>query len=265
MNNVISFPRLGLTFSLNRAAVSIGGFSVYFYGIIITLGIFAAVLYGLHELKKTDITSDDFLNMLIIAIPVSIICARAYYVIFSFDMYKDNLIEVFDIRGGGLAIYGGIIGAAMTVAVYCSAKKLPVGQVLDLLAVGLLIGQAVGRWGNFVNGEAFGTATSLPWAMTVKTDGRLIADCVHPTFLYESLWNFIGIWVILLYKKLRKADGELFCAYLVWYGCGRAMIEGLRTDSLYIGSLRVSQMLAIITALEGILLITYLRRKRVHK
>ena len=190
--------------------------------------------------------------MLIIAIPVSIICARAYYVIFSWDMYKDNIADVFDIRGGGLAIYGGVIGAAATVIIYCRAKKISLGSVLDMLAVGLLIGQSIGRWGNFVNGEAFGAATSLPWGMTVYTDGRLIAESVHPTFFYESLWNFIGIWVLLLYKRRKKANGELFCAYLIWYGAGRTFIEGLRADSLYLGAFRVSQLLAALTAILGI-------------
>ena len=264
MTNVITFPRLGLSFTLNRAAITIGNFSVYWYGLIITFGMLLAILYGLRESKLCGISSDDFFNMLIIAIPVSIICARAYYVIFSWDMYKDNIADVFDIRGGGLAIYGGVIGAAATVIIYSRAKKLSLGSVLDMLAVGLLIGQSIGRWGNFVNGEAFGAATSLPWGMTVYTDGRLIAESVHPTFFYESLWNFIGIWVLLLYKRRKKANGELFYAYLIWYGAGRTFIEGLRVDSLYLGAFRVSQLLAALTAILGIVIIIYLRKKASH-
>lgn len=264
MTNVITFPRLGLSFTLNRAAIAIGNFSVYWYGLIITFGMLLAILYGLRESKFCGISSDDFFNMLIIAIPVSIICARAYYVIFSWDMYKDNIADVFDIRGGGLAIYGGVIGAVATVIIYCRAKKISLSSVLDMLAVGLLIGQSIGRWGNFVNGEAFGAATSLPWGMTVYTDGRLIAESVHPTFFYESLWNFIGIWVLLLYKRRKKANGELFCAYLIWYGAGRTFIEGLRADSLYLGAFRVSQLLAALTAILGIVIIIYLRKKASH-
>lgn len=261
MINVISFPKLGLSFTINRAAINIGNFSIYWYGLLITFGMFLAILYGIRESRKSGIDSDDFFNMLIIAIPVSIICARAYYVIFSWDMYKNNISEIFDIRGGGLAIYGGVIGAALTVIIYCHTKKLNLGAVLDMLAVGLLIGQAIGRWGNFVNGEAFGAVTSLPWGMTVQTDGTVIAESVHPTFFYESVWNFIGIGVLLLYKRRRKFSGELFCAYMVWYGAGRTMIEGLRADSLYLGSIRVSQLLAAMTVIIGIVLIICIRKK----
>lgn len=261
MINVISFPKLGLSFTINRAAINIGNFSIYWYGLLITFGMFLAILYGIRESRKSGIDSDDFFNMLIIAIPVSIICARAYYVIFSWDMYKNNISEIFDIRGGGLAIYGGVIGAALTVIIYCHTKKLNLGAVLDMLAVGLLIGQAIGRWGNFVNGEAFGAVTSLPWGMTVQTDGTVIAESVHPTFFYESVWNFIGIGVLLLYKRRRKFSGELFCAYMIWYGAGRTMIEGLRADSLYLGSIRVSQLLAAMTVIIGIVLIICIRKK----
>lgn len=261
MNNTIIFPGLNLTFNVNRAAFTIGNFSIYFYGLIIAVGIAIAVAYGLGECKKGILDTDDFLNMLIIAIPVSIICARAYYVLFSMDLYKDNPIEILDIRGGGLAIYGGIIGAASTVVSYCRKKNLNIGSVLDILAIGLLIGQAIGRWGNFVNGEAYGSVTSLPWRMTVKTDGHLIAQNVHPTFLYESLWNFIGIGVLLLYKRKKTFNGEVFCGYIVWYGLGRAIIEGLRADSLYLCSLRISQLLAICTLLAGLVLIIYFKKK----
>ncbi len=264
MINVITFPRLGLSFTINRAAINIGSFSIYWYGLLITFGMLLAILYGIRESKKSGISSDDFFNMLIIAIPVSIICARAYYVIFSWDMYKNNILDIFDIRGGGLAIYGGVIGAALTVIIYCRTKKLNLGTVLDMLAVGLLIGQAIGRWGNFVNGEAFGATTSLPWGMTIQTDGKVIAESVHPTFFYESVWNFIGVGVLLLYKKHKRFSGELFCAYMVWYGAGRTIIEGLRADSLYLGPIRVSQLLAAMTVIVGIILIICLRKRESH-
>ncbi len=263
MINVISFPKLGLNFTINRVAFSLGSISIYWYGILIALGLFLSILYGIRESKKVGLDNNDFLNMLLIAIPVSIICARLYYVIFSFDMYKDDLMSILDIRGGGIAIYGAVIGAAATVIIYCKKKKINIGTILDMLAVGLLIGQSIGRWGNFVNGEAFGSATSLPWAMTIATGGNIIANSVHPTFLYESLWNALGIIVLLIYKKRKVYNGEIFCGYMVWYGTGRALIESLRADSLYIGFIRVSQILSILLVISGLALIVYNRRKKV--
>lgn len=261
MTNVISFPNLGLEFTVNRAAFSVFGIDIYWYGLIITAGLLLAFWYALAETKRVGVKQDDLLNMFLIAVPVALICARLYYVIFSWDDYKDDLWQVFAIRGGGLAIYGGVIGAAVVVFAYCARKKLRVGKVLDILAVGLLIGQAIGRWGNFVNGEAFGTTTSLPWAMSITRDGTAVANQVHPTFLYESLWNAVGLGLLLLYKRVRKFDGELFLAYLAWYGLGRVWIEGLRTDSLYIGPIRVSQLLAGVSIVIGVGGILYRRRK----
>lgn len=269
MINTISFPYLGLEFTLSRVAFSIGGFPIYAYGLTITIGLILAVIYGFKQCKpqksgekiNDGLGVDDYLNMLLLAIPISIICARIYYVVFSFDAYKDNLLSVFDIRGGGLAIYGGVIGAVLTIFVYCRKNKINMGTVLDILSIGLLIGQSIGRWGNFVNGEAFGSETTLPWAMTIEQGGAVIANSVHPTFFYESLWNAIGIVVLMIYKKHTCFRGELFCAYLVWYGIGRTIIEGLRTDSLYLGPLRVSQVLAAVTAVVGVVLIIRGRRK----
>lgn len=261
MTNQIIFESLGLDFTINRVAFSIGNLSIYWYGIFIALGLSLAVIYGISEAKKVGLDQDDFLNMLLIAIPVAIICARAYYVIFSFDMYKDHLLSVFNIRNGGIAIYGGIIGTCLVIICYCRTKKISIGMVLDILAVGLLIGQSIGRWGNFVNGEAFGYNTTLPWAMTIKQDSILIANNVHPTFLYESLWNGLGILILLLYKKITRFKGELFCGYTLWYGLGRMWIEGLRADSLYIGDIRVSQALAILTLVVSAIII-FIGRKR---
>ncbi len=261
MITTVTFPKLGLYFNMNRAAITIGDFDIYWYGLLIATGLILAIVYGIFESRRGGLDSDDLFNMLLIALPVAIICARLYYVIFSWDTYRDDLWSIFDIRRGGLAIYGGVIGAAVSVWLYCRGKKLKLGMVLDILAIGLLIGQAIGRWGNFVNGEAFGTATSLPWAMTVKSDGKVIGELVHPTFLYESLWNAVGIAVLLTYKKIKKFDGELFCGYLAWYGLGRAMIEGLRADSLYIGVFRVSQLLALACVIVGVGIIIYKRRR----
>lgn len=261
MINDIAFPALGIDLSVNRVAFSVLGFPIYMYGIIITFGLITAAVYGYLQCEKEGLCKDDYLNMLLLAIPIAIICARTYYVIFSFDSYKDNLWSILDLRSGGLAIYGGIIGAFLMVFAYCRLRKIKLGKFLDLLAIGLLIGQAIGRWGNFVNGEAFGAATSLPWAMTVKSGGRVIADGVHPAFLYESLWNAIGLMILLRHKKRRHFGGEVFCLYLIWYGVGRFWIEGLRADSLYLGCLRISQILAFLTAAAGMLIFICERRK----
>lgn len=264
MNNIITFPNLGLEFNISRAMFTIGDFSVYWYGFIISCGLILAVIYGYFECKRIKFNTDDFFNMLIISIPVSIICARLYYVIFNFSLYKDNLLSIINIRNGGLAIYGGIIGAALVIFLYCKKKKINMGIVLDILAIGLLIGQAIGRWGNFVNGEAFGSVTALPWAMSIKTDGATIAEMVHPTFLYESVWNLVGIFILLLQKKRKKFEGELFCDYMIWYGLGRFFIEGLRADSLYIGEFRVSQVLSLLIFIIAFIIIFIKRSKNTN-
>ena len=265
MVNIISFPNLGITLTVSRSLFSVFGIPVYSYGLIIGIGVILGFIYASNEIKRQGITQDDFLNMFITALPVAILCARLYYVIFSWDFYKNNPLEILDIRGGGLAIYGGIIGAFAVVLIYCKVKKLNIGKVLDILAVSLLIGQSVGRWGNFVNGEAFGSSSTLPWAMSIESEGRLIAHMVHPTFLYESVFNAIGIVVLLLYKRKKVFQGELFCGYMVWYGIGRVLIEGLRADSLYWGPFRVSQMLSGLLVIIGLILIFKNRKQKICK
>lgn len=251
MINHISFPGLGLDFNISRTAFSVFGINIYWYGIIIAAGMIIAFIYGSREFKKQGMKQDDLLNMFLISVPVAIICARLYYVAFSFDMYRDNLWSIFDIRNGGIAVYGSLIGAGAVVLIYCFKKKLNLGAVLDVFAVGFLIGQAIGRWGNFVNGEAFGSPTTLPWAMSITEGGVTYASSVHPTFLYESLWDAIGVAILLIYKRHKKFSGEVFCAYILWYGLGRVWIEGLRMDSLYIGSVRVSQIVALLSVFFG--------------
>ena len=255
MINNISFPGLGLEFSVNRAPFSVFGFPVYAYGLIIALGLVLAFVYASREAKKTGISDNDFFNMFLIGLPVAVLCARIYYVIFSWDYYKHNLSEILNIREGGIAIYGAVLGAALVVLIYCKVKKINIVKVLDVLSVSLLIGQAVGRWGNFVNGEAFGESCNLPWAMTIVRGMRTIAESVHPTFLYESLWNAAGVGVLLLFKRKKVFEGELACCYMVWYGIGRMFIEGLRADSLYLGTFRVSQILSAVLVLAGLILI----------
>lgn len=252
MINQISFPDLGINLTVNRVAFTVFGINIYWYGIIIAAGIVLAFIYGVHEFNRCGLKQDDLLNMFLICIPVSIICARLYYVIFSFEQYRDDLMSIFDIRNGGIAVYGSLIGAGIVVVTYCVKKKINLGAVLDILAVGFLIGQTIGRWGNFVNGEAFGSETTLPWAMTIASGGVTYASSVHPTFLYESLWNLAGLILLALYRKHKKFNGEVFCGYILWYGLGRLWIEGLRTDSLFLGPIRISQAIALISILLGI-------------
>lgn len=260
MVNHIEFLGLGIELTVKRA-ISVFGIDVYIYGIIIAIGLALALWYASREAKKMGIGNDDFLNMFIIGVPAAVVCARVYYVAFNWEDYSGDVLKMLNIRGGGIAIYGAVIGAALTVLIYCRRKKINLGMVLDILAVGLLIGQAIGRWGNFVNGEAFGSATNLPWAMTVISDGVKIAENVHPTFLYESLWNALGIIVMLFVKQIRKAHGEVFCAYMAWYGFGRMFIEGLRADSLYIGVFRISQIVAAVSVVLFTIILIRLRKK----
>lgn len=261
MENIISFPKLGLTFKMSRTAFSLFGIDVYWYGLIIATGLILAFIYACSEAKKSGVSQDDLLNLFMLCVPASIVGARLYYVVFSFSDYKDNLWDIFNIRGGGLAIYGGIIAAAAVIFIYCRKKKISCGKILDILAVGLLIGQSIGRWGNFVNGEAFGGHTEGIFAMTVVSDMTTIAEGVHPTFLYESLWNALGMAALCVYKKRKLFDGELFGTYMIWYGFGRMLIERLRSDSLYIGSYKVSLLLSAVILIGGIFIVVFGRKK----
>lgn len=247
MEHTIGFPNLGLEFTLSRVACTVLGKDIYWYGIIICAGFILAALYVNSRTKDFGITSDNLTDCLIICVPLGIICARIYYVVFEWGYYAQHPGEIIAIWKGGIAIYGGIIGTLIGLFVYSRVKKLSLASLCDLAAFGLLIGQCIGRWGNFVNGEAHGGPTTLPWGMTI--DGQ---SMVHPTFLYESLWNLIGFVLLHFYSKKRRFKGEIALLYAAWYGAGRAWIEGLRTDSLYIGSVRVSQLLAIISCIAAV-------------
>ncbi len=247
MEHTIVFPNLGLEFTLNRVACNVFGKDIYWYGIIICVGFILAALYVNARTKDFGITSDNLTDCLIICVPLGIICARIYYVVFEWSYYAEHPDEIIAIWKGGIAIYGGIIGTLIGLYVYSRVKKLSFASLCDLAAFGLLIGQCIGRWGNFVNGEAHGGPTTLPWGMTIDNQSM-----VHPTFLYESLWNLIGFVLLHFYSKKRRFKGEMALLYVAWYGAGRAWIEGLRTDSLYIGSMRVSQLLAIISCVAAI-------------
>ncbi len=254
MTNEISFPKLGLNFEVCEVAFEAFGRSIYWYAIIIATGFLLAVLYGMKRRKEFDLTEDNIIGMLMLAVPLAIICARLYYVIFNFEPYRHDLKRIFYIWEGGIAIYGAIIGAIIAAAIYCRFKKISIIRFFDIGALGLMIGQSIGRWGNFVNCEAYGGQTTLPWGMSING-----FDPVHPTFLYESLWNAVGFIVLHFYSKKRKFNGEIFWLYVAWYGIGRAIIEGLRTDSLYFFNtgIRTSQALAIASAVLSVAYLVY--------
>ncbi len=261
MINNIAFPKLGLEFNINQVALDIPLFGgVRWYGIIIGLGIVLAYIYCGRLFKKENEDPQLLSDILLCTLPTAIICARTYYVAFSWDNYKDNLIDVFKIWEGGIAIYGGIIGAVIAALIVLKVKKANILKIFDICALGLLIGQAVGRWGNFVNAEAFGFYTGSILGMSINK-----AMCVHPTFLYESLWNLAGFFTLGKMHKNRPYNGFTFFGYLMWYGFGRFFIEGLRTDSLYIGNFRISQMIALLSILIGIIGNYFLVRKKAQK
>ncbi len=244
MIHPISFPELGLSFTIDKQVFSIFGWPVYWYAILISIGFLLGIFLAYRNAGKFGIKSSDIIDLVLFLIPVSIVGARLYYVIFSWSMYKDNLLEIFDIRHGGLAIYGGIIAALITAVIFAWKRKINLLDLLDLLAPYLALGQAIGRWGNFVNQEAYGAATNLPWRMQIFDQSTLSYISVHPTFLYESLWNFALFAFLIWFRKRRKLSGEVLTLYLAIYGLGRCLIEGLRTDSLYLGPIRVSQLVA---------------------
>ncbi len=264
-DSVISFPMFG-DFSINPPAYfTIFGKNIYFYGVIIALGFVLGTLYCARNARRFGIKSDDVYDFMLWTIPLSIIGARLYYVLFRLPHYIQHPSEIFAIWEGGLAIYGGVIAGIIVAVVLCRKKKIPLLAMLDLLVYGLLIGQIIGRWGNFMNREAFGAQTDVFCRMGLTApDGTQIF--VHPTFLYESLWNLAGLIFLIVWerKDKRKYDGQCLLFYFFWYGIGRAWIEGLRTDSLYIGStnIRVSQALSIVLALISfIILIVQSRRE----
>ena len=259
----ISFPALGINVD-PPSYITIFGKEIYFYGIIIAFGFLFAILYCIRHAGRFGIKEDDFYDTVILLIPFSILGARAYFVLFRLDEYLADPLSIFAIREGGLAIYGGVIAGILTVALLCRHKKIKLTAMLDLLVFGLLIGQIVGRWGNFMNREAFGGETDsfLRMGLTAQ-DGMTIY--VHPTFLYESLWN-LGCFVFLsIFVKSgkRKYDGQCTLLYFLIYGVGRAWIEGLRTDSLYIGAtgIRVSQLLSLVLALLSAAALAVLSRR----
>ncbi len=242
----ISFPLFGLELNPPRG-FSLGSLDVRFYGIIIALGLLLAVIYGLKRGKQFGIKEDDILDGILGIVPFAIICARAYYCIFAWEEYAANPISVLYIWQGGLAIYGGVIGAFIGVVALCLIKKIKLPALLDLVCLGFLIGQCIGRWGNFFNREAFGAETDSFIRMGLFDSATEEWKYYHPTFLYESLWNLAGFVILHFLSKKRKYDGQIALGYVAWYGLGRTLIEGLRMDSLMLGTFRVSQLLAAVS------------------
>ena len=260
MYTEISFPSLGLTMNPPRG-LEIGSFNIYFYGMIIALGMVLAVFYASRRSKEFGIKEDDLLDAVLWVTPFAIICARAYYCAFSWESYAANPLSVFNIREGGLAIYGGVLGAAVGVAVFCKIRKIRLTALLDLAALGFLIGQSMGRWGNFFNREAFGAETTSFLRMGLMNRYTGQVTYYHPTFFYESVWNALGFLLLHQFSKKRQYDGQVALGYAAWYGLGRAIIEGLRTDSLYLGPFRVSQLLAAISCVAALSVLVYQMRK----
>ena len=249
--STISFPFLGLEVNPGRS-LDIGPLSIHFYGLCIALGLILAVVYACRRSKEFGVKEDDLLDGVLWVTPFAILCARLYYCVFSWEQYAANPISVLYIWNGGLAIYGGVIGAVLGVLVFCKIKKLKVATILDMVLIGFLIGQSIGRWGNFFNREAFGAETDSFFRMGLLNEKTGITTYYHPTFLYESVWNAAGFLLLHFASKKRKYDGQVALMYAAWYGLGRCIIEGLRVDSLWWGPFRVSQLLAGVSCVAAV-------------
>ena len=279
MNSNINFPHLHLFFENVGRTIKIGSFPIAFYGLIIASAILVGIYMALHEAKRTGQKEEDYLDLAIIAVLFSIAGARIYYVIFSWDHYKNDLVSILNLREGGLAIFGGIIAAVITVFLVAKHKKIHPGLMLDTACMGLVTGQIIGRWGNFFNREAFGGYTDSLLAMQIPINAVRESDInqsilahttvvkgieyiqVHPTFLYESMWNIGVLIVLFVFRKKKTFQGELFILYLTLYSLGRVWIEGLRTDQLLIldTNIAVSQLLSALLVVSGTGFILYMR------
>lgn len=270
MSETLSFPGMGISFTLNRVAFHIGNVAIYWYGIIVALAFLAGITYILYRVRRFGLDADRVIDVLFGGALGAVVGARLYYVVFSWNEYKDNLLKIFNTREGGIAIYGAIIGGFLAGYILCRVRRVKFLPMADLAAGGLILGQGIGRWGNFVNIEAFGGNTTMPWGMTsesivnyLRANAQNLSNLrmdidpnmpVHPTFFYESVWCLLGFAVIALYTRHRRFDGELVLLYSIWYGVGRAVIEGLRTDSLLFGTLRISQVFAVLCVIVSALI-----------
>jgi len=271
----VRFPGLGWEFTVQRVAFSLFGLDIYWYGVLIGGGLVLAMLYSFTKTKFFGIDTDRFLDVVIVSSIMGVLGSRAYYVLFSPNYHMQSLWQFFDLRDGGLGFYGAVVGGVASAYVLTQWKKIKFLPVCDISMLGFLIGQGIGRWGNFFNQEAFGSNTTLPWGMISEetTHYLLLTNIpgvdpylpVHPTFLYESLWCLLGIILLSLYIPHRNFDGEIALMYVIWNGSARTLIEGLRTDSLLVGSFRVSQVLAALGALAAALVIIIVRLKMYKK
>ena len=281
MDMSIRFPHLGIYLPNIGKTISVFGVDIAYYGITIAIAMIVGISIALHEAKRTGQNQDTYLDLLMLTMLTSVLGARIYYVIFSWDNYKDNLSEILNIRNGGLAIYGGIIAGVITVFIYSKITKMKFLQIADTVCMGLAAGQIIGRWGNFFNREAFGEYTNNLLAMQlpvsavreneitsamwnhVVTIGGVEYIQVHPTFLYEGLWNLMVLLFLFWFRKRKKFEGELFFCYLVGYGVGRFWIESLRTDQLLLPGIHVpvSQLLSAVLVIVSLSVIIYKRRK----
>ncbi len=281
MTTSIEFPNLGIHLGNVGQSISVFGFEIAYYGMIIGLGVLAGIAIAAFLAKRTGQDTEIYYDLALYEVVLSIMGARAYYVIFSWDSYKDDLLSIFNLREGGLAIYGGVLTAIITAVVYAKKKKLSFGVLADTASPGLILGQILGRWGNFFNREAFGEYTDSLFAMRLPVDAVRASDItetmkehlevidgisyiqVHPTFLYESLWNVCVLLIMLWWMKRKRFDGEVLCIYLLGYGLGRAWIEGLRTDQLLLPGtdIAVSQLLAIVLVIASTVII-FVKRKQ---
>ena len=283
MTNLVSFPGLGLSFEISRVAFTLGNMNIYWYGILIALGLFLGVMFAFRHAVEFGIDTDRMIDVIAVGTVMAIVCARAYYVAMSPYQYE-NIWQMLDIRSGGIAIYGAIAGAFVFGGLACRWRKVPLLPMFDLVSMGFLIGQGIGRWGNFVNQEAFGYNTTLPWGMYSEATRAYLESSVvtlpagmtidpampvHPTFLYESVWCLAGFVMLYFYFKKRRFHGEVALWYAVWYGLGRFWIEGLRTDSLLLVpalNLRASQLVAAVTVVIALAALLALgRRAKAHQ
>ena len=258
--SAISFPSLGIEVNPGRV-LELGPLTIHYYGAIIALGLLLGMFYSCRQGRKFGLKEDDILDGFLWVTPFAIVCARIYYVAFSWADYRDNPISVFYIWEGGIAIYGGVLGAVLGMWILCRVKKLKFTAVLDLILTAFLIGQSIGRWGNFMNREAFGAATDTFLRMGLFNTQTGAWEYYHPTFLYESLWNAAGFLLLHFLADKRKYDGQMALGYAAWYGLGRSFIEGLRVDSLYWGPFRVSQVLAAVTCVTAVSVLLWQSRK----
>ena len=240
----------------------IGNLEIRWYALCVVTGILSGLFVASKRLENRGLDPDLVLDCAIIGIPFSTLLARLYYVIFNWSYYSANTSDILKIWHGGLAIHGGLIGIAITVYAVCRYRKADILQVLDAFAPCIILGQAIGRWGNYFNMEAYGSVTTLPWAIHVY-DAKLGSVMVHPTFLYESIWDLLGFFLLIFVfeKKFKKNDGELICMYMIYYSIGRFMIEGLRTDSLMFFNLKAAQLVSLLMIIAGISIIILLRKK----